>query len=264
MAGQSSYQRSTLTLNNNTYYIDTTVSKNKQDTEPFTSSPAVRSVNVFLKDHHYYLFLVYAKGTTNQTYQMYVGTEFNVATDLVGTRVDVTGEPYKTHEIKLSDADWLKNPTVQDGLLTVTLNLSSHATELNPGNPDEGLCKPTSFCDWKGNACGCNASADDYPLASTDSTFLSECNAVCKTWAVKDLDCPPVVTANGEPNGEYKSGGCYGLTIKLPDNPHQPAATPTPSCFPQSVFNVPFAAPTPASLAGDCTYNSLPKGKFCN
>jgi len=257
MAGQSSYQRSTMTLNNSTYYIDTTVSKETQNSAPFTNSPAVRSVNVFLKGHHYYLFWVYAKNTTNQTYQIYVGPGFNVATDLHGTRVDVTGEPYKTHEIALSDADWLKNPTVQNGMLTVMLNLSGHATELNPGTPpnqplnsNDGLCKPSSFCDWNGNSCACSASAADYPLITTDATFQSECNAVCKTWAVKDLDCP--------------SGGCFGLAINLPDS-LQPAATPTPSCFPQSVFNVPFVAPTPAAVAGDCAYNNgLPQAKFCN
>ncbi len=269
MAGQSTYQRSTMTPNNGLYYIETRLSKKRQEEDPALpplAPPAtLRSFNTFVKGQKYHLFLVYAKNTTKQTYQLYVGDSFKQATDLTGTRVDISSSPYVTHEV--DNADWLKNVNFANGVLSVTLDLSGHATELNPKSAAAGLCKPSSFCTFKNNACVCNASADDYPLIATDPKFMDECNAVCGTWAVKDLDCPPVVTNAGK----YASGGCFGFTVKLADDfkysDVQPTALPTPAaqptCFPKSVFNMPFAAPTPASLAGDCAYSTLPTGKFC-
>jgi hypothetical protein len=201
---------------------------------------------------------VYAKGTTKQTYELYVGNGFKVATDLTGTRVGIASAPYTTTEIELAKADWLKNPTVTNGVLTVTLDLSGHATELSPTLPASGLCKPSSFCTFQDNTCKCNASADDYPLIMTDPTFKAECDAVCGTWAVKDLDCP--------------DSGCFGFTVKMADDftyfnqaPPVPLPTPDaqPTCFPQALFNVPFATPTPSSLAGDCAYSTVPTGNFC-
>jgi hypothetical protein len=116
--------------------------------------------------------------------------------------------PYVTRHVDLGDADWLKNVNFANGVLSVTIDLSGHAAELNPKSASAGLCKPTSFCSFQNGACACNASADDHPLVSTDPTFKAECDAVCDAWAVKDLDCPPVLT-NG---GKYVSGRCFGFT----------------------------------------------------
>jgi len=292
MAGQSTYQRSSMTPNNGLYFIETRLSHHRQEIDPALPAlapPALRSFNTFLKDQKYHVFLVYAKGTTTQTYQLYVGNGFNPDKDLTGTRVDISSSPYVTNPIKLADADWLKNVSFANGVLSVTINLSGHASELDPTSPSAGLCKPSSFCavlqptstpspsagvmrnaksipSNAGGTCGCNASAVDYPLINTDPNFLSECNAVCGSWAIKDLDCPPVVTDQGK----YVSGGCFGFTVKLADDfvysDVQPTALPTPAaqptCFPKSVFNVPFATPTP-SLAGDCAYTTVPTGNFC-
>jgi hypothetical protein len=348
MAGQSSYQRSTLTLNNANYYVDTTITRDRQvdqtpvaakkyTFDPVTnliqlangniypstlvvSNPATnepyelnldyvantiqgiltripgppmrpskipvggmvnvaytygttlpfapnteRSFNVFQKNNTYYLFLVYGKNTTKQTYQLYVGSGFNKNTDLLGTRVDITGEPFQTYNQPLASAPWLKNANVTGGLLTVTIDLSAYTTELNPANPDGDLCKPTSFCNWdtKTKTCGCNASADDYPLLTTDPGFKAECGAVCNTWAVKDLDCPAVEKTA---TGDYVSGGCFGLAIKLGDSfsiPPQTPPQPTTACFPESVFDTEFMSPNPTTLAGDCEYKPpLPEGEF--
>jgi hypothetical protein len=346
MAGQSSYQRSTLTLNNANYYIDTTITKTQQTdnnsaaSKSYTFDPVTNllqlangnlfpstvvvtnpannqqyqlnrdyiiadprvgtlqrlsgkdamipvggtvnvaysygkvlpfepgidnSFNVFQANNTYYLFLVYGKNTTKQTYQLYVGSDFKDS-DLMGTRVDITGEPYGTYNQPLASSPWLNTtkPTVTNGVLTVTIDLSAYTNELNPANPNGDLCKPTSFCDWNTttNKCGCSASADDYPLISTDPGFKAECDAVCQKWAVKDLDCPSVVT-NG---GKYVSGGCFGFAVKLStfSIPPNPAPQPATGCFPESVFDTPpFASPTPATLAGDCAYTPpLPSGKF--
>ena len=94
MGGQSTYQRSTLTANHGTYFLDTNVSfdtqwQNKENgtKEHFTdtipcddakvtpSAPChQRSVNVFKGGQTYYMFFLFAKPETKQTYQIYVGT----------------------------------------------------------------------------------------------------------------------------------------------------------------------------------------------
>ena len=87
MGGQSTYQRSSLTVNHGTYFLDTSVSKTRNAREAFTTTticpvtsppkrtrPALpRSVNVFLKGQTYYMFFLFAKPATKQTYQIYVG-----------------------------------------------------------------------------------------------------------------------------------------------------------------------------------------------
>ncbi len=76
LMGQSKFQRSSLTTNNNTYYIDTTPSKNAQLNPPGIN-PGISHVNVFIKNQTYYVFLLFAKFTTKQTYDLYVGPGFN-------------------------------------------------------------------------------------------------------------------------------------------------------------------------------------------
>src|SRR5260370_25771777 len=60
LMGQNQWQRSGLTVNNATYYIDTSVGSDTQTS------------NVFEPDHTYYTTLLFAKPNTKQTYQLYV------------------------------------------------------------------------------------------------------------------------------------------------------------------------------------------------
>jgi cell migration-inducing and hyaluronan-binding protein len=87
MMGQSISQRSNLTANHGQYYIDTTVglARQQQQVGP------VGNVNVFRAGQTYYVFLVFAKPTTMQTYQLYVGKDpgFNPSSAVVMTRVNV-------------------------------------------------------------------------------------------------------------------------------------------------------------------------------
>ena len=69
LAGQGNFQRSTLSVNHGKYYIDTAVSEATQ-----RAQPRVSSLNVFKENQTYYVFLVFAKATTRQTYQLFVGT----------------------------------------------------------------------------------------------------------------------------------------------------------------------------------------------
>src|SRR5208337_2807825 len=70
LMGQSEFQRSSLTTNNNTYYVDTSPSLSAQQTR----YAAITHYNAFQKDQTYYLFLLFAKSTTRQTYDIFVGT----------------------------------------------------------------------------------------------------------------------------------------------------------------------------------------------
>src|SRR5208282_5319533 len=87
MSGTALGTRETLTLNNGTYYLDTTVPKTIQTTEQYNTEGSGSislntSVNVFqpdtqIDDHTfvgtYNVFFLYAKTSTRQTYLIYLG-----------------------------------------------------------------------------------------------------------------------------------------------------------------------------------------------
>ena len=93
MAGQQTCQRSSLTVNSGSYYMDTGASLTTQNAWNEFGAPVL---NVFMGGGTYYTFLLYAKSTTVQTYSMYVGTDFNPAdtSQLWVTRVDKGPVPY--------------------------------------------------------------------------------------------------------------------------------------------------------------------------
>ncbi|MGH7815740.1 MAG: hypothetical protein ACREQI_17265 [Candidatus Binataceae bacterium] len=269
MMAQSTYQRSNLTVNHGVYYIDTTKTKTQQNTENWTPSPVMpRSVNVFKSNNTYYVFFVFAKDTTEQTYQMYVGPGFDPtpSNDQVFlTRVRIPGKPF-VPEKKDADAwkksGWTKSYNSATGILTVHIDMSKFAKDLNPVIESSGLCKPISFCDWTGKmgekTCGCSATAADYPVLTADSTLAADCSAICSKWAVKDLDCP--------------DDGCYGFGVTLPSGFTDainaipaPTSQPTPACFPTtSAWTSPGFVPVTAAVAGkQCTYSGKPASNFC-
>ena len=63
MAGEDLSQRETLTINNGTYYVDTTVSLDTQNTENYTTT-APKFLNVFKAGETYYMFFAYVKPST--------------------------------------------------------------------------------------------------------------------------------------------------------------------------------------------------------
>ena len=260
MAGQNTFQRSTLTVNNGTYYIDTTVPQSRQKSEKYylpETIGAPRSVNVFQKSNTYFVFDVFAKSTTKQIFQLYVGKDFKKERDLKMVRANLDSEPYVMNTSDFPDTKWSKDFDPSTGLLTVTMDMTKLADSFNPEK--SGLCQPHSFCDWKGmgaaRACTCQVKATD-PLALNNPGFLQDCQSACSNWATKDLDCPV--------------GGCFGFAVTLPatfniDTPPSPDPKPAPKCFPQDIktFNVKFNRATPA-VAGDCNYpNPLPDPLFC-
>jgi len=282
MSGQSTYQRSSLTANHGTYYLDTTVTRTVQWTgEAFSpvkpcDDPTVgpndpcarRSVNVFQGGQTYYVFFLFAKRATKQTYQIYVGPGFNLASDFKTKTVTVNTLPITGADIK--DLAWpgaeahyndsVACPTTPNcGILQVTVDFANvPQVDLKPGN---GLCYPHNFCSPVGTTdCGCSLSKND-PLAVANPGILAECSAVCSTWAMSDLDFP--------------EAGPMGFSFKLPADfspddsglTHRPKVTTFPTApdtgkpdWLAKFDNTPFR---PDSDTGVCYYSKLPGTASC-
>ncbi|MBI4382196.1 MAG: G8 domain-containing protein [candidate division NC10 bacterium] len=248
MAGQAVSQRSTLTANNGTYYIDTTVGMTKQQESGATN------LNVFQAGGVYYPFLVFAKPTTIQTYQLYVGPGFNVTTDVWATQANIKMLPVQFTQV-LWPSTWQRAYNQQTGILTVTMDMSFSDFQTLYAAGRQERCQPSSFCSWNStaNQCQCAlSSGDDLYDVCSEKNAAGE-DAVC-AWAVKDVDCP--------------TGGCFGFGVKLssafstdPTPDPRPAAT----CFPNAVnqgWNVSFT-PAASGLAGTCPTDPAPPAQFC-
>jgi hypothetical protein len=249
MAGQAVAQRSTLTANHGVYYIDTTVSQATQQ------ESGAGLFNVFQAGQTYYVFPVFATPTTRQTYQLYVGPGFNLATDVWATQADIKVVPIQfTPPGQVSWPSTWPAPTYDaNGVLTVTIDDSFPEFAAAYDGARQSHCQPSSFCGWNAgtNKCQCAlAPGDDLFQACTEKNADGD-DAIC-AWAVKDVDCP--------------AGGCYGFAVKLTSGFTTDPATnprPAPSCFPgTSNWTVPFA-PAPAALAGTCASSPVPPSDFC-
>jgi hypothetical protein len=278
MGGESppSYQRSTLTANNGTYFLDTSTGAQQQTTEPFSSPLPANPSNVFQAGQTYYVYFLYARPDTQQTIQVYVGSNFNPSTGLQGVRIYPAGWPLNwtsdpsTSNVNLMGAGnlpagWTQNYNSGSGILTVTTNFSG-LSDIAPV-PANGLCMPSSFCTASGSSCGCALTKDD-PLVKKDSSILAQCQQACSHWAVKDLDFPP--------------GGAYGFAFTLPSgfttvtynaNALGPPNRPQPTTFPTtqtntsgpdwtSLFLNTAVSPDSAS-GGQCYYGTLPGSTSC-
>jgi hypothetical protein len=237
MAGSNICQRQTMTVNHGLYYVDLTASSTMQKAWP--GSPPKK--NVFVGGKKYDFFLVYAKKDTEQTYKMYVGPGFTPATDVELIRVNIVNAPFEISSAA-GDSTTLKKVIDNNGILTVTLNLSAFANDFASAAQD--LCVPKTFCDWKGSKCvgkpGFGNLTDD------------ERNIAC-SYAGKDIDCP--------------AGGCIGFRVKLPAGFQANDQTNIPSrlaqCFPKDAnWNV-TPARADSGLAGACSSAPM-KPDFCN
>jgi len=147
MAGSSFSQRETLTINNGLYYLDTTVSTERQRTENYTKIPAAgRKLNVFRAGQTYYVFFVYAKQTTAQTYKIYVGKDFDTTNGLKPVHVNIESANLKFEPSSVGSLWLLPNysQVKETGILTVDVNFKD-VPALSP-TPEHGLCQPHTFC----------------------------------------------------------------------------------------------------------------------
>ncbi len=237
MMGQSAAQRSTLSLNHGAYYIDTTqtcdsqgacpvCTPNLQGTDcryckpgtndcwerPIDTDPHPWHPSIFLKDHTYYVFLIYAKPSTKQTYDIYVGSPNY---EIAAVRANLPDKAYEFNT-PLTRGNWLSPTPVynaQTKTVRVTIDLSGQ--QLDFDNSKAAFCQPSSFCQPMGQgaatACVCKPG--------------TQCSGDVCSWAINDLDCPQ------DPDRPDKMG-CYGFSIKMPsDFDSQMPMDPDPTLF---------------------------------
>ena len=146
MAGEALSQRETLTINNGSYYLDTTVSEDTQRNKDKYTTGGATLVNEFRGGQTYFMFFVYAKnGAQIQTYQIYVGDGFDKDADFKPGRMQIES----TFEFKAAtdkdDGLWAQVISFDKGLLTVRVDFTKSKTELLPTSGN-GLCRPRTFC----------------------------------------------------------------------------------------------------------------------
>lgn len=194
MAGQATWQRSNLTANHGSYYIDTTVSQRTQENEDFTTEPGPHSINVFQAGKKYSLMFLFAKNSTKQTYKMHVGTR-DAAVEPLRRDISTKATSFKSDD---NASKWL-DAKIVDGMLTINIDFAA-ATDLKPSKAN-GSCQPHTFCamDASDN-CVCSLPDDD-PMVLANPGIKASCNRACSHWAMKDLDCP--------------AAGCYAVGITM-------------------------------------------------
>ena len=246
LMGQDQSQRSGLTVNNGTYYIDTTVGP---DTDPGRS-------NIFQPNHTYYTYFLFAKPNTKQTYQIYVGKSqtWDPKKNVHMVRAEFPSFPYVFNQGKWP-AQWKRDasdgpgvgydPTT--GIETLTVDMNGYAdfkTDYDLSKATE--CAPAGFCAPNDDkVCTCQ-------LDATDPLF-NDCQYVCSNWANRDVKCP--------------NDKCFGFSVQLsskfetiPKGEPRPQAAPT--CFPNDIFNV-SVTNVGAGLAGDCSTAVIPDFQTC-
>jgi cell migration-inducing and hyaluronan-binding protein len=259
MAGVNGWQRSVMTANNGTYYIDTTVSKETQlASKDLNAPPGDRRINVFAAGQTYYVFFLFAKKDTKQTYQIYVGADAKDA-DVKGVKISPMGWPIDQPQIQGWAMPWKPEP-IKDGLLTLTVDFNEIPDEdINPANTKKGAsvesetCKPVSYCrrNETSNACECNTEKlSVLGLLYPDSQKV--CQTTCRDWAVKDLDCP--------------KGGCLGFSFKMGAGfkAQDQYQRPKPESFPTTKEGDPWKTILfeGSKDAGDCTYTAAQTPKI--
>ncbi len=217
---------------------------------------ATAFLSTFEKGKPYYVFSIFTKPTTRQTYELYVGPGFDKdsTSQLWATRADIAQQTVKftPPDAVAWPSTWVKSYDQATGILTVTMdmnNFDEFRNQFEGARP--GKCQPASFCSWKAGANGspgvCEG-ASPLPGASAD--------ADCK-WAGNDIDCP--------------AGGCYGFGVTLtstfstdPVVPSQPRPRPKAMCASSldAAWNVPFRD-APDCIAGICPVAALPPQLFC-
>jgi cell migration-inducing and hyaluronan-binding protein len=261
MAGENIATRETLTVNNGTYYIDTAVPLTMQTSETYNAQNGGGSTNsfsnVFVPGETYTVFFAYAKNTTRQTYQIYLGASAT-ADNIKSVRVTLDTTAFAPTVVTPTPA-WLPpvdtSKVASNGIVSVTVDFTKLPAGALEPTADNGMCQPHGFCTPTGADGACESTLAESDPRKTDY------DAVCGQWAVKDLDCP--------------RSGCYGFTFTIPSTGFNPIATPQnptpyrlqPVPFPTDNSNqgnptwlVKFLRTTldPDATTGQCHYTTLP------
>ena len=175
-------------MNHGKFYIDTTISAEKQ---------AKQHINEFRAGETYYLFLLFAKADTDQTYQMYVGKNAGdsfLAENVNMTRVNPKGVPF-SFEKESWPGQWQRSYDPASGILSVRLDLSDIQPEIDMA--EETQCLPSSVCKFENKQCVTSLPPEDYLYQE----FVD--GKICEN-ALRAVDCP--------------AGGCYGFSVTMPDS----------------------------------------------
>lgn len=223
MMGQATGQRSSLTVNHGTYYLDTTVPKAEQmvfvnkTVNPYRKdtcsdvTPASQECNisVFKGGGVYYVFMIYAKPDTEVKYRFYVGpgktNDPVTELQLKLVQADIAPNPVKFTDGVAMKADRVKwfNNNKEAGVVEVTLaasDLEGFADKMRAVRKKH--CQPASYCAW-------DDSVTDSLKACKQCTQLDSagnCTSLGSTdvcgWAVADPHCA--------------EGGCVGIKFTMP------------------------------------------------
>jgi hypothetical protein len=254
MMGQNTFQRSALTTNHGSYYIDTTVSKTAQEKQGAVSFSA------FASKKKYDIFFLYSKPDTQQTYKLYVGVaDPNYATTHVKfgyVNIDNQLYTFKEEGSGSLPEKWIAD--YKDGYLILTVDMSGTGTSglAKDFARTESMCQPKTMCSWNSrlNQCACNPNSPYYSLCQQRN---ANSDTVC-SWSVKDLDCP--------------AKGCPGLQITFPDNftpddatdHHRPAPTEfTAEPNYKENWDVPFNLESKDIANDQCYYTRQPSALTC-
>jgi len=235
-----------MTVNHGLYYVDLTASSKTQNAWPgLPGRPPTK--NVFVGGKTYDFFLLYAKKDTEQTYQMYVGPEFDPDTAVKLIRVNIANAPFVISSGTGNQTTLTKKYERATGILTVTLNLSAFTNDFASAAKD--LCVPKTFCDWNGSKC--------VGKVGFGNLMPKERNIAC-SYAGKDVDCP--------------TGGCVGFQVTLPKGFQADDRTAKPGffselklkqCFPKDAnWNV-TPVKADSEVAGTCYQAPMKPPDFC-
>ena len=256
MMGMGFSQRSMLTANNGTFYMDTTVSAATQK-KGLGGPVPITSLNVFQPGAGYYVFFVYPNELTKQQYQIYIGSgiteaEFNADKSkyITPVRVDIRNDSLQFVE----GATWNGlTATINGGVVTVSTDFSEFKTDFDATAAD--YCRPKEFCQLAGGSCQTSLDPSD-PLHDVSQQ-------ICANIAGKDIDCPLFQFPG--PTGMLP--GCIGFKITLGDSTqfgaYDVSRRPVPCCFPQTPWNVALS-PQNAEIATACSNTVIPDPQFCN
>ena len=259
MMGQATSQRSTLSLNHGAYYIDTTQNCTSQGGCPkcntirdpmhcqtYDGNPY--SPSIFLGGHTYYVYFLYAKDTTKQKYDIYVGPNSSLG-ELNVTAIRLDPNSYSI--TPATNGSFIKPPTYTGSILSVSVDLTGQTSAFTNSKPL--FCRPQSYCSVKTDgSCGCNPANS---ACTSGKIKDSDC-----AWGPNDMDCP--VDPNN-PNGMQ----CFGFSFtmpaafKAPDKPIIPADTLFSLFTSDSYFakgNVTFVNGKSISPNDTCAYSPVP------
>ena len=228
MMGQSTGQRSTLTLNHGRFYIDTSnncAAQNPGGNPPGSNNPpgclpylqqnglpqVDVGVSVFQPGETYYMYFIYGRASTYLTFDIYLGPNDETGKWSVNpVRGVFDSEPYQFCTVgsgppcnMTGEQPWLLTPTYDrlKNVLTVTVDLSKSSIVQDFSDELAKSCQPATYCGVKQlgskKICGCK----------TGTTCKED---VACSWGPKDPDCP--------------DAGCYGFSFTMPgDWPGPPA-----------------------------------------